>query len=70
MSADDKHNEMRSDYHADANVDDDDKLSVNQIMSFFRKKKPDPDNLIVRLCTLASLVVRKFKPRIKAWCLP
>lgn len=38
MSADDKHNEMRSDYHADADVDDDDKLSVNQIMSFFRKK--------------------------------
>lgn len=39
MSADDKHNEMRSDYHADADVDDDDKLSVKQDNELFQEKK-------------------------------
>lgn len=69
MSVDDKYNEMRFDYYVDVNVDDDDKFSVNQIMSFFRKKNLDFDNLIVRFCILVLLVVRKFKFRIKVWCL-
>lgn len=63
---------MRSDDYSDADVDDNDKLSIDQFKlpknELLKKKKEiaDSDSINVRLCRSASLVARKTKPRIKA----